>query len=230
MLAVGSAASAQDVSGSAAGGQQAGLNGAGGASKTSGDDAALKKTLQDTYDKCATATKKRDESVLANVRTRDFTYKEANGKAYTRDQVETAERQALNEIQNVDSVSSQVDSVKAEGGKVTATVRQSFAGTVTDTQNKAHKMTIATMTRDVWTQGSGGWKLQSVQVVGRQETRDGKPFDPNAAQSSNSNKQNANNRNTGYNGYNGGYRAPSYHMPHLSVPKTSAASRKIKKL
>lgn len=189
------------------------------------DDTALKKTLQAQYDKSVAATKKKDESVLAAMRAKDFTYKDAGNKVYTRDQVETSERRDLAEIKTIDSVSSQVDSVKVAGGKVTATVRQSFNGTIADAQNKTHKMTIALTTSDVWLQNKDGWKLQSVQVNSRQATRDGQPFNPDAVQSPNKANQNNtnNNRNAGYYANNGYGR---YRIPTAKAPKSSKGTKK----
>ena len=226
-LALGGTARAQTPGGTnGAAGQVSGAEGA------KPDDATLKKTLQSLYDKSVTATKKRDESVLAGLRARDFTYKEANGKTYTRDQVETSERRAMSQVATIESIGSSVDSVKPENGKTTATVRQSFTGTVLDAQNKSHKMTMALTTRDTWLPNKDGWKLQSVQVVSQQETRDGKPFNPNAvAQNANNSGQNGSNanRNNGYyggNGYrNSGYRAPHIQMPHISKPRISGNGR-----
>ena len=195
------------------------------------DDTAFKKTLQALYDKAVVATKKKDESVLAAMRARDFTYKDAGNKVYTRDQVETEERRALAEIKTIDSVSSQVDTVKVEGGKATAAVRQAFNGTIADAQNKTHKMTIALTTRDVWLQNKDGWKLQSVQVNSRQETRDGQPFNPDATQNSNNGAQNSNhgNQNNAYNNRNGGYYPRNgyrgYHSPKVNTPKITKAAK-----
>lgn len=231
-LALGGTARAQTPGGTAqtSGGTNGAAGQSSGAEGAKPDDAALKKTLQSLYDKSVTATKKRDESVLAGLRARDFTYKEANGKTYTRDQVEASERRALSQVATIESIGSSVDSVKPEAGKTTATVRQSFTGTVLDAQNKPHKMTMALTTRDTWLPAKdgdkNGWKLQSVQVVSQQETRDGKPFNPNAvAQNANNAGQNGSNtnRNNGYyagNGYrSSGYRAPVIHIPHVSGTK-----------
>ena len=204
------------------------------------DDATLKKTIQTLYDKSVTATKKRDESVLAGLRARDFTYKEANGKTYTRDQVETSERRALSQIAAIDSIGSSVDSIKPENGKTTATVRQSFSGTVLDAQNKTHKMTMALTTRDTWIAAKDGdktgWKLQSVQVVSQQETRDGRPFNPNATaqntanQGQNGSNSNRSNNYYGGNGYRGsGYRTPTIHVPHISTPRIPGTHHHTKK-
>ena len=132
-----------------------------GAETVKPDDAALKKTLQSLYDKSVTATKKRDESVLAGLRARDFTYKEVNGKTYTRNQVETSERRAMSQVVTIESIGSSVDSVKPENGKATATVRQSFSGTVLDAQNKSHKMTMALTTRDTWLPDKDGWNCKA---------------------------------------------------------------------
>jgi hypothetical protein len=200
------------------------------------DEAAQKKTLQTLYDKCVTATKKHDESVLAGLRAKDFIYKEANGKTYTRDQVETSERHAMSQVATIESIGSSVDSVKPETGKTTATVRQSFSGTILDAQNKTHKITMALTTRDTWLPVKDGWKLQSVQVVSQQETRDGRPFNPDAAVQNAVNRgQNgsASNRSTGNYGGNGyrssGYRAPVIHVPHISVPHVHGTHRHTKK-
>ena len=200
------------------------------------DDTAQKKTLQTLYDKCVTATKKRDKSVLAGMRAKNFIYKETNGKTYTRDQVETSERRAMSQVATIESIGSSVDSVKQETGKTTATVRQSFSGTVLDAQNKAHKMTIALTTHDTWLPAKDGWKLQSVQVVSQQETRDGKPFNPNAAaqnigtQGQNNIASNRSNSSYGGSGYrSSGYHAPSIHMPHISAPHVPHTHRQTKK-
>ena len=234
-LAVGGAARAQDAAGTTGTAAQA----SGSASTTAttpttatsttttsaaAGDAALQKTLQQTYDKCVAATKKRDESVLTGVRTRDFVYKEANGKTYTRDQVENNERQAMLQVQTIQSLSSQVNSVTRANGKVTANVRESFVGTILDAQNKTHVMNMTTTTRDVWIADKSGWKLQSVQVVGRQDTRDGKTFDPGATPTiANNQNANARNANGNYNN-NNGYRAASYRMPRIHAPKIKRGS------
>lgn len=227
LLYLGAAAQAQDAGGAATTGQTSTSTTS--ATTTAAGDAALQKTLQETYNKCVAATKKRDESVLAGVRSRDFVYKEANGKTYTRDQVEDGERRALAQVQTITSVSSRIDSVTQAGGKATVSVRQSFVGTVVDAQNKAHVMNMTTTTRDTWTQGKDGWKLQSVYVVGHQDTRDGKAFDPAAAPTTANNQNptgnNANNNGNRNRGNYSGYHAPTYHIPHISTPKLPRTGR-----
>ncbi len=232
LMHVGAAVRAQNAGGAATAGQPP--TSANAATTTAAGDTALQKTLQETYDKCVAATKKRDESVLAGVRSRDFVYKEANGKTYTRDQVEDGERRSLAQVQTITSVSSKIDSVTQAGGKATATVRQSFVGTVMDAQSKPHVMNMTTTTRDTWTQGRDGWKLQSVSVMGHQDTRDGKAFDPGAAPSTannqNANGNNANNIGNRNRGNYSGYHAPTYHMPHISTPKVSGTGRHVGKV
>ena len=182
-------------------------------------DPPYKRTLQEIYNKCVAATKKRDELVLAALRTQDFTFRDAKGKVMSRGDVEAGERLTLTNAVSIDKVSSQVESVQTTGGKVTATLHHYYAETANDAQNKPHKMALTTNSQEVWTTAGNVWKLQSVKVLSQQEMMDGKPYNPNAQNNGNKQANNQNNgnrqssRNNGYNGYNG------YRAPHIRTPK-----------
>ncbi len=183
-------------------------------------DLPYKRALQEIYNKCVAATKKRDELVLAALRTQDFTFRDAKGKVMSRGDVEAGERLTLTNAVSIDKVSSQVESVQTSGGKVTATLHHYYAETANDAQNKPHKMALTTNSQEIWTTAGNAWKLQSVKVLSQQETVDGKPYDPNAQNNTNKQTNNQNNgnrqagRNNRYNGYNG-YRAPRIKTPKI---------------
>ena len=187
----------------------------GGNTTASSVESPLKNALQEIYNRCVIATKKRDESVLAVLRAQDFTFRDAKGKTYSRGDVEANERQTLTNAVSIDKVSSQVNEVKTSGGKTSATLHHYFAETVTDAQNKPHKIAMNTTTQEVWTSTANIWKLQSVKVVSQQETLDGKPYDPSAPNSNKNNNQNNANRQASQ---NNGYRA--YRPPRIRMPKT----------
>lgn len=147
------------------------------------DDAPAKKAIMVQYGKLATAMKAKNAKAVLAVGTPDMSYIMSNGMKESGKQMAEGLKQFFAMTKSIKRLDFKVHRITVKGSRAVAESSNTFDGSVTGQDGKAHQMKSVTDSTDTWVKTPKGWRCKLVVEKRSKFWMDGKPFDPYAGMS-----------------------------------------------
>ena len=135
-------------------------------SSASADAKSTRKALEQQHTRYWKWTEDQEYKRVMTVITPDFSFRDSNGRALTRQMIERAARMPKTRLSGTRKSSTKIERLSIKGKQATIISSQHFESNYKlPPRNEAHKMVSDSTQREQWILSSGTWKMKSGETL-----------------------------------------------------------------